>query len=170
MPHIAIEAIKVKLDSNGQEVTYEPNTDMSTVAAGVLVEVAKVWDTDNKVETIIESGGHTSITPPSVPTVSSSTVEVAAPKDVVVVWSEDMKGSASIKEAINVIIDGGSAVHPAGVTFSATTMTLVLVDAVTAGQVVTWAYDDTHPTERLETVSGNIEADNQTYAITNNVV
>jgi len=170
MPHIAIEAIKVKLDSNGEEIVYEPNTDVSSIAAGILVEVAKIKNTDTGVESIIEAGVHTVvIPPPTIPNVISSTIEAAADTDIVVVWSEDMKGTGSIEQAIKIIIDGASEVNPASVSFSGVNMTLVLTAAATAGQVITWAYDDQHPTETLETVSGNVEADNQTYAVTNNV-
>ena len=170
MAHIAIEAIKVKLDSNGTEVVYEPDTDVSSIAAGVLVEVAKIKDTDTGVESTIEAGTHTVvIPPPTIPHVGSSTVKTSADTDIVVLWSEAMKGTQDLDGAIDVIIDGAAPVNPASVSFSDLTMTLTLSTSVTAGQTITWAYDDQDPSERLDTVAGNVEADNQTYAVTNNV-
>jgi len=170
MSHIALEAIKVKLDSTGEEVVYEPDADVMAIATGTLVEVAKIKNTVTGLETIIEAGTHTVAAPvPTIPHVTSSSINDAAPKDIVITWTEAMQGTGDIKSALSVTVDGAASVNPASVVFMGNEMTLTLAAAVTAGQVVTWAYDDQNPTEVLETVAGSIEADNQTYAVTNSV-
>ena len=54
MAYIAIEAIKVKLDSDGTEVIYEPKTDVATLGVGRIVEAAKIMNTLTGVETVVE--------------------------------------------------------------------------------------------------------------------
>jgi len=114
-------------------------------------------------------GGGGGLAHASIPTVKSSTIVAANTSRILVEWSEDMKGTGNIKDAINIIVDGAAAVHPASVTFTGKFMALALPAPATAGQVITWAYDDQNPTERLDTVAGNVEADNQTYAVNNEV-
>lgn len=170
MPHIAIEVIKVKLDNTGKEVVYEPNTDMTTVGVGTLIETAHILDTDTGIETEVEAGTYTSVTPPvTIPQVSSSIIANGAATDIVVTWSEAIQGTGNIKNALNVVIAAAPAVHPSSVSFGGNKMTMVLPAAATAGQVITWSYDDQNVTELLESAVGNVEADNQTYAVTNSV-
>jgi len=102
MSHKAIEAVKVKLQS-GDEITYEPETDMTRVGTGVLVESAKIHDTVTGEETIIEAGtatvfGGGGVHPPvKVPKVISSVISTANPNRILVEWDEDMKGSADVR-------------------------------------------------------------------------
>jgi len=58
MAHKAIEAIKVKT-ANGTEKVFEPNTDMTLVATGELVETSKSVDDSTGLETVVEAGTDT---------------------------------------------------------------------------------------------------------------
>ena len=106
-----------------------------------------------------------------VPKVLSSTISASQSDGILVRWDRDMKGTTDVRLAINVIIDGAAAIHPDDVVFNPADrkeMGLIFGTDFTAGQVVTWAYDDQHATETLSSIY-NVEADNQTYAVANTV-
>lgn len=102
------------------------------------------------------------------PEVLRSSISSAQDTAIKVVWDRGMKATANIKDAISIIIDGAAAIHPESVTITGTEMLLVLPASFLHGQVVTWSYDDQHATETLESIY-NVEADNQTYAVSNKV-
>lgn len=105
-----------------------------------------------------------------VPRVLSSTILATQQDGIDVKWDIPMKATQNIKDAISVIIDGAAAVHPTSVVFhpqDPKEMGIIMSTPFTPGQVVTWSYDDQHPTEELASIY-NVEADNQTYAVVNN--
>jgi len=107
----------------------------------------------------------------TVPKVSGSTIFGNNDKRIVVEWDKEMKGSTDIRFAIDIIIDGTPAVLPETVIFENVGgkfyMMLVMTLPLTASNVITWSYDDSTTYERLSSVVGDIEADNQTYAVDN---
>ena len=108
------------------------------------------------------------VDPTEIPVVLSSEIKGDAPDAIMVLWDRAMKGTADIKDAINVVIDGAAAVHPGSVSFDSAKMTIAMTSNFTAGEVVTWAYDDQHPSAKLESIY-NVEADNQTYDVDNQI-
>jgi len=106
--------------------------------------------------------------PVPTPKVVSSKIYANNDGRILVEWDTDMKGTADIRFAISIVIDGAAAIVPNAVTFSDKFMTLS--DTLAAGQVVTWTYDDQNATEKLSTKVGDVEADNQTYTVENLLV
>ena len=125
---------------------------------------AAFWNEDGSV--VDNSGSITTPTVP-VPKVLSSKIYANNDKRILVEWDTEMKGSADIRFAISIIVDGAQPIVPNAVTFNKKFMTLS--DNFVKGQVITWAYDDQNATELLSTVVGDIEADNQTYAVENDL-
>ena len=107
---------------------------------------------------------------PPVPRVITSEIKQNHPDGILVIFDRPMMMTCDIKGQINVIIDGGAAVHPKSIEFHPnypTQMAIVMNDQFAAGQTVTWAYDDSGACELQETAPPNTEADNQTYAVNN---
>ena len=119
-------------------------------------------------------GGAAPVLPPvipptgKVPKVISSEIYANNSHRILVKWDTPMKGTTDVRFAINIIIDGKAPIVPNAVTFNGEWMTLS--DNFKAGQVITWAYDDQNATEQLDTATGNVEADNQTYGVLNKLV
>ena len=110
---------------------------------------------------------------PFIPTVHSSIIGDTSPDSILVQWDRPMRVSCDIIDQINVIIDGAPAVHPDHVAFDISypsTMGIVMAAPFAPGQVITWSYDDTGLCELQEIALPNTEADNQTYAVNNNLV
>ena len=115
------------------------------------------------------TGGGAPIPPVAkVPKVKGSEIYANNGKRIVVEWDTEMKGTASLKDAINIIVNGGAPIHPLAVTFNAKFM--MMTGSFLQGDTVTWAYNDQHVTERLSTKVGDTEADNQTYGVDNKLV
>ena len=108
-------------------------------------------------------------TVPAVPKVNTSTIFGNNPKRFIVEFDQEMRAKGDIKTKIFIIIDGGQPLLPSGVTFTHHDMICTFLSEFKAGQVVSWSYDDTDPAVVLESVHG-VKADNQTYAVTNNLV
>lgn len=110
---------------------------------------------------------------PVVPVVLSSEVRANFPDRITVTWDRPMEKTGNIKPAIDIIIDGGQPVHATSISLPDNTMIIHIAPAFTAGQVISWAYNPAtspgHPILR-EVAVPNTEAENQTYAVTNNVV
>ena len=102
------------------------------------------------------------------PKVLSSKIYANNSHRILVEWDTEMKGSADIRFAISIIVNGAQPIVPNAVTFNKKYMTLS--DNFKAGDVITWAYDDQNSTELLSTKVGDVEADNQTYGVTNTLV
>jgi len=85
-------------------------------------------------------------------------------------FDRPMSMTVNLQDAMIVKIDG-TMVKPDHVLQDATKSLLALqypVDFFKPGQVITWAYEDTHPTEELKGAEvGGVEIDNQTYAVIN---
>ena len=114
-----------------------------------------------------------SFVPGTVPKVKSSTIP-AAGDGILVKFDRPMTMTQNLQDAITVIINGAAPVNPDHVILSPDKTQMQL--AFPAGHfhhtdVVTWAYNDQHPTEELKGAEpGGKEIDNQTYAVFNNAV
>jgi len=109
--------------------------------------------------------------PVILPAVLSSVIEDGQADGILVQWNISMGMSCDIKNQINVLVDG-HVEHVTSVEFhphDRSKMGIILVHAVTAGQTVTWAYDDTGHCDLHQDGVPTNEADNQTYDVTNNL-
>ena len=111
------------------------------------------------------SGGGTV---PSVPVVEGSVVDNANTKRIIVQFDQEMRKVGDLKHKISAVVDGGTLHNPVTISFNHNTMNLTFASAFVTGTVITWAYDDSDPVITLESKLG-IEADNQTYSVTNNI-
>ena len=112
-------------------------------------------------------GGH--LPPSTPPKVMESAIFPDSEDGILILWNVPMKVTKDPQAAFNIIINGGAPIHPKEVVFNPQDrkmMGLLFDTAFVQGDVVTWAYDDQHPTITLESVHG-AEADNQTYAVEN---
>jgi len=113
----------------------------------------------------------TDFVPGEVPKVMSSetTGDGAA---LLVKFDRPMSKTADLQDAMIVKIDG-TTVKPDRIEQDSTKSLLGMiypVDFFKPGQVITWAYNDQHPTEELKGAeTGGKEIDNQTYAVINRV-
>jgi len=143
------------------------------MAASILLPMYKIytdkseWGWRGIVDPDIFGGGGV-VPPVTVPKVIGSTIYANNHGRILVEWDTEMKGTADIRFAISIIVNGGAPIVPNAVTFAGKFMTLS--DHFHAGDVISWAYDDQNASELLSTKVGNIEADNQTYGVTNNII
>ncbi len=109
-------------------------------------------------------------TPDPVPTVLSSIISNTDPAIINVTFDIDMQHTANLQSAIDVTV-GTMHKTPLSAIIQADkrTLKITLRDPIVYHQSVTWAYNDQHPTETLESIA-NVEAVNQTYTIVNNVL
>ena len=114
-------------------------------------------------------GSGTGGTTPAVPTVVSSIIHANNDKRILVTWNQEMRAKGDIKQKMWIVIDGGAPVLPTAVIFSHDYMTLSFASEFKTGTVISWKYDDSDAAIVLESTSG-VKADNQTYAVTNNLV
>ncbi len=105
-----------------------------------------------------------------VPVVLSSIIDNADPTVINVTFDVDMQHTAHIHNAID-IMKNGHHENPLSAVIQADkrTLKITLQNPVIYHEVLTWAYNDQHPTETLESLL-QIEAENQTYNIVNNVL
>ena len=117
-----------------------------------------------------KSTGGGGTTPPvaGVPKVVSSKIYPNNSHRILVEWDVEMKGTADVRQAISIIVNGAAPIIPNAVTFNKKFMTLS--DNFLQGDVITWAYDDQNASELLSSKVGDHEADNQTYGVTNGLV
>ena len=113
-------------------------------------------------------GGGAGGTQPTQPVVVSSIIKATNPKKIVVLFDQEMQKIGDVKHKISAVVDGSGLVNPTTVSFNHNTMNLTFAVAFVTGTSITWAYDDSDPVITLESKDG-IEADNQTYGVTNNV-
>ena len=109
---------------------------------------------------------------PVVPRVIISIVDDLQKDGILVHWDREMKMTCDAVAQISVIVDGGAPIQPSSITFhptDKTVMGLVMPTIFTAGQVITWAYDDTGGCDIQQIAAPNTEADNQTYGVSNNL-
>jgi len=115
-----------------------------------------------------DGGG--SFIPGTVPKVMSSQIP-AKGNGVGVVFDRPMVTTAHVQDALSVIINGGTPVKPDRVekTPDGTSIALIYPDGFfKPGDVVTWSYNDQHPTEEIKGAeTGGKEIDNQTYGVAN---
>ena len=109
------------------------------------------------------------VTNPVVPKVLTSTIAAKNSKRIIVEFDQEMRGKGDIRQALEIIVDGGAPLVASSVSFSHHFMSLVFSSGFAAGQVISWKYDDTQAGLDLESTAG-VKADNQTYAVTNNLV
>jgi len=108
---------------------------------------------------------------PLVPRVFSSRIMSGQPDGILITFDRPMILSAHIKNAISIIINGGAPIHPQDVHVNPTNpqqIAIVHHPDFNSGDVITWAYNDQHPTESIVDKDGT-ELDNQTYGVTNNL-
>jgi len=111
---------------------------------------------------------------PTNPHVISSVINDAQPDIIEVTYNEKMKGTpAEIAKAINTLIAGGNNVpfQPVSISFAAGNSAILYFKYAIAfafDNQVSWAYNDAHPTANLSNIAG-VEAENQSYAVTNNI-
>jgi len=109
---------------------------------------------------------------PHIPAVQYSEINPSNPDGILVHWDRPITASAHIKDAISLIINGGAPIHPQAVVIHPSTPNLMAIvhhPDFKLGDVVTWAYNDQHPTESLVDAKG-VEVDNQTYGVSNNFI
>ena len=103
-----------------------------------------------------------------VPGVLSSEILSNNDERIIVTFDQEMEAIGDIRQSIWIIIDGAAPVIPLVVTFSGNYMAIVFPSEFTKGEVVTWKYDDSIPTIKLQS-KAKVEADNQTYSVTNDL-
>ena len=113
-------------------------------------------------------GGGTTTPTPTPATVKSSKIYANNDKRIMVEFDQEMQGVGDLRQKIFIKIDGGAPVIPSSLSFNGDFMSLVFATGFTAGQSVTWSYDDSDPTIKLET-KHHVLMDNQTYAVTNDL-
>ena len=106
---------------------------------------------------------------PAVPKVLSSIIHANNDKRILVTFDQEMQSKGDIKQSMWIVIDGQAPVLPTAVIFSHDYMTLSFASEFKAGTVISWKYDDSDAGIILESKSG-IKADNQTYAVQNDLV
>ena len=109
-------------------------------------------------------GGGGTTPPTTVPKVLSSQIDMATPDGILITWDMPMHISAKLSDAITVHI-GATVATVKGVELEPTdpkNMVIIMDKPFTKTDVVTWSYDDQHPTELMASIAGT-EADNQTY-------
>jgi len=121
------------------------------------------------------TGGGGAVTPPviTVPKVVTSKIP-ADGSGIMVVFDQAMHMTSKLQDALSVIVDGGTPVHPDHVDIIPDKTAIGIkfpVGFFKTGQVVTWAYNDQHATEELKgAIAGGLEVDNQTYAVVNETI
>jgi len=108
---------------------------------------------------------------PHVPSVAYSEINPTNPDGILVHWDRPIIATAHIKDAITLIINGGAPIAPQAVVIqpgSPNMMAIIHHPDFKLTDVVTWAYNDQHPTENLKDAKG-VEVDNQTHGVTNNI-
>ena len=90
---------------------------------------------------------------------------------IMIVFDRPMTMTANIKEALSVIINGGPPIHPDNVVLNSEhdfIGMLFPIHTFKVNDVITWSYNDQHPTEELKGAEVNgKEIDNQTYGVIN---
>jgi len=107
---------------------------------------------------------------PAIPTVVKSQISIADPKDagiLVVTFDTTMQATADVHKAITIKINGSDAVitHAEVDASAGNELAVIFTPVASPGDVITWAYNDQHPTEELKSSKG-IEVNNQTYSVT----
>ena len=118
-------------------------------------------------------GKGSSFVPGTVPKVKRSIIP-ATGDGIMVVFDRPMHMTPDLQKALSVIVNGGTPVHPdhVDITPDKTAIGMKFPDHFfKPGDVVTWAYNDQHPTEEIKGAEvGGKEIDNQTYAVSNGAV
>ncbi len=109
-------------------------------------------------------------TPDPVPVVLSSIISNTDPAVINITFDVDMQHTTNLHTAIDVVV-GNQHITPqtAIIQTDKRTLKVTLDTPILYHQAVTWAYNDQHPTETLESIA-NVEAVNQTYTVVNNVL
>ena len=118
------------------------------------------------------ASGGSGFIPGTVPKVVSSVIP-ASGDGVMVTFDRPMVMTKSLQLAMSVIKDGGPPVHPDHVLINPSNPKQIVLrypaKFFTDHNVVTWSYNDQHPTEEIKGAeSGGKEIDNQTYGVVNN--
>jgi len=108
MAQVAVEAVKIIRDSDGQEEVFEPSTDITTIPKGSLVESAVILDTTTGNETLVEAGNDVSkvVSIPNNTTFDSAEVPVSSGGWHVDVTLSDDKGYASVSSEWELTVNG----------------------------------------------------------------
>jgi hypothetical protein len=116
------------------------------------------------------TGGGGGGVPTVTPKVTSSIIRDDAPDGIIIQWDTQVEFSQNIKGALTVKIDGVDATINEVIydPQDHSRIGIILNVKMLRKQVVTWAYDDQNPTEYIKG-SNDVEAENQTYAVTNNI-
>jgi len=112
--------------------------------------------------------GSGSGTTPTQPLVEGSVIDNKNPKRIIVQFDQEMRKVGELKHKISAVVDGGTLHNPTTISFNHNTMNLTFAAPFVKGTTITWAYDDSDPVIILESKLG-VEADNQTYAVVNNL-
>ena len=119
------------------------------------------------------SSSDTAFVPGTVPKVVMSSIPDTG-DGIMVVFDRPMHMTASLQDALSIIVNGGTPVHPDHVDITPDKTAIGMrfpTNFFKYGDVVTWAYNDQHPTEELKGAeTDGKEIDNQTYGVINNVV
>jgi len=105
------------------------------------------------------------------PSVVRSHIEEASFNDIQIVFDEELEASpitGDLTLAFSAIVDGGTPLEPLFVVVHGKGVILSFPSSFGAGQVVTWAYDDTTGTTIKAKKAPYDSIDNQTYAVQNN--
>jgi len=107
------------------------------------------------------------------PHVISSYIDKNKPNVITVTYNEPMKADTTeLIKAINTLIAGGNNVpfNPTAIAFRTDKAILDFTYATpfSYGDIVSWAYNDAHPTSNLSNIAG-VEAENQSYAVHNSI-
>jgi len=111
MGTVAVEAIKIKRDSDSVEEVFEPNTDVTNLPTGELVESAVVRDTVTGIEVVLEVGKDLSAgtpvpTPPNNTTLVSAEVPYTSGGWDVMATLSDLNGYASVSAEWELKVNG----------------------------------------------------------------
>jgi len=117
------------------------------------------------------SGGPSSALP-LIPKVVSSTLIESQADGIMVKWDRPMMVTCEIASQVSVIVDGAAPTHPDHTVFNQvdpSEIGFIFGAPFLHGQVVTWAYDDSGACDLKEASPPNTEAENQTYAVYNQI-
>ena len=109
---------------------------------------------------------------PLMPKVRSSTISASDSDGILVKFDRPMTVTCEIASQVSVIVDGAAPIHPDHTVFNQSDPSeigFIFGTNFQHGQVVTWAYDDSGACDLKEAAAPNTEAENQTYAVYNQI-
>jgi len=161
MPNVKTVWAKCPIPETNNQVGF---VQLDRTTAEALIASGKVEDPMQGEKGITMPYTNCNVVPPVVlPKVVSNIVTAPHEDTIIVTFDTDMQASNHLEKAISVT--GNTVLHAS---VSGKVLTIIIDNDLSHGDSVTWSYNDQHPTEELTSIGG-VEADNQTYGVTNNL-